>query len=523
MAFSLNARAHSEIGLVRDNNQDSAYLSASMMLVADGMGGAAAGDLASAVAVREMRLVDAQNRPDSDGERLAGERMLEALSGALSKANDKIADLVANDRSLEGMGTTVCGAMFSGTQYGICHIGDSRGYLLRDGEFRRLTNDHSWVQSLVDEGKITEQEAAEHPHRSLLLKVLNGQPSHTADYELLDAQLGDRLLFCSDGLSGMVDDEVIEDLLAGSDDLDVVVRSLTEAARSAGGLDNITLIVADVVEHDDALEAAQPAVLGAAAVVKIPKVDSSGLLAEIREDTRRLPIIRAVLGGTSAAESTDAAPRPLAAAPGGATSSSVEEPPAGLIDPDAFETIRYSPHMPSRTRRLLPVVTAILVVAALGLAVFFGARAYVNGQYFIGPDGRRVAVFQGVPEQVLGLELWSKLETSPIRVDDLPPYYAGRVEQRELRYDSLEVTHEELANLGRMAERCIAERAASTAPPSGDGGTPTARSTDSPSSSDALDDTPATPAGPGGTMTRPSQTETPTGSTSPRPDLEACG
>lgn len=526
MAFSLRARAHSEIGLVRDNNQDSAYVSPSMILVADGMGGAAAGDLASSVAVREMRRVDDQNRSDSGGERLVGERMLEALSGALTRANDKIADLVANDRALEGMGTTVCGAMFSGTQYGICHIGDSRGYLVRDGEFRRLTTDHSWVQSLVDEGKITEQEAAEHPHRSLLLKVLNGQPSHTADYELLDAQLGDRLLFCSDGLSAMVDDDVIERLLTGSDDLDAVVRSLTDAARSAGGLDNITVVVADVVEPDEALETVQPRVLGAAETMKIPKVESTGIIAELKEDTRRLPIIRSVLGGSStAAEGATTQPPPVAAAPAGATPASVDQPPAGLIDPDAFESIRYSPHVPSRGRRLLPVITTILAVLAVGLAVILGGRAYVNGQYFIGPDDLRVAVYQGVPEQILGKELWTKLETSPIRVADLPPYYAGRVEQRELRYGSLDEAHEELANLGRMAERCIAERAqraatASPSPPGGEDGSagPTG---ESPNSADG--EAASAAATSPGAMTRPSPTGTPTGTTSPRPDLEACG
>ena len=240
MALSLKVAAHSEIGLVRSNNQDSAYVSPTMIAVADGMGGAAAGDLASAVAVRELRRVDALNRPEAPGERLAGEQMLEALGGALTKANDALADLVVSDRSLEGMGTTVCGLMFSGSQYGIAHIGDSRGYLLRDGEFRQLTHDHSWVQSLVDEGKITPAEAAEHPHRSLLLKVLNGQPPHIPDYQLVDAKLGDRLLFCSDGLSGMIDDDVIAELVASTSDLDAAVAALTKAARAGGGLDNIT-------------------------------------------------------------------------------------------------------------------------------------------------------------------------------------------------------------------------------------------------------------------------------------------
>lgn len=490
MALSLKVAAHSEIGLVRSNNQDSAYVSPTMIAVADGMGGAAAGDLASAVAVRELRRVDALNRPEAPGERLAGEQMLEALGGALTKANDALADLVVSDRSLEGMGTTVCGLMFSGSQYGIAHIGDSRGYLLRDGEFRQLTHDHSWVQSLVDEGKITPAEAAEHPHRSLLLKVLNGQPTHLPDYQLVDAELGDRLLFCSDGLSGMIDDDVIAELVASTSDLDAAVAALTKAARAGGGLDNITLVLADVVEHDDELEAATPRVLGAAQTVKIPRAGRPRSDdADWREDTSRLPIDAVAL----------------------AAAGSVDNPPAGLIDPDQFETIRYSPHLPSRRRRLLPVLLTVLALLVVTLVGFWGVRRYVQTQYFIGPDEKRVAIYRGLPEQILGRGLWSKVETSSIQVADLPPYYASRVESQDLQYGSLEEAHQSLSELGRMAERCIAERAAGTPAPTA-GATPA-----SPGSS-------ASPGvSPGATGTSSAPAATPSGTATPRPDLEACG
>ncbi|MGL4831446.1 MAG: PP2C family protein-serine/threonine phosphatase, partial [Propionibacteriaceae bacterium] len=157
--------AHSEIGLVRKNNQDSGYISPTMLLVCDGMGGAAAGDLASTVATQTLSGCDGN---------YTGEAMLDVLSAGLDDANDVILDLVNDNPDLKGMGTTVCGALFDGSQLGIIHIGDSRGYRFRDGELIRITHDHSWVQSLMDEGKITEAEAALHPHRSLLLKVLNG-------------------------------------------------------------------------------------------------------------------------------------------------------------------------------------------------------------------------------------------------------------------------------------------------------------------------------------------------------------
>ena len=178
--------SHSEIGLVRKNNQDSGFASPTLLVVADGMGGAAAGDLASAVAIDTIKRIvpDPQSGEDPP---TAGEEMLEVLAGAIHKANDRIADLVASDYSLDGMGTTVTSAMFDGTALGVAHIGDSRAYLLRDGILERLTHDHSWVQSLVDEGKISLEEAAVHPHRSLLLKVLNGQAANDPDLTIVAA------------------------------------------------------------------------------------------------------------------------------------------------------------------------------------------------------------------------------------------------------------------------------------------------------------------------------------------------
>jgi serine/threonine protein phosphatase PrpC len=201
VTLQLRYVAHSEIGLIRKNNQDSGYASPHLLVVADGMGGAAAGDLASAVAIETIRKIEG---PTTGGE------MLEVLSGAIHQANDKIAELIESDFSLEGMGTTVTGAMFDGDQLGLAHIGDSRAYLYRDGHLQRLTHDHTWVQSLVDDGKISESEAALHPHRSLLLKVLNGQPTNDPDLTMVPVKVGDRLMFCSDGVCGLIDDEVIE-------------------------------------------------------------------------------------------------------------------------------------------------------------------------------------------------------------------------------------------------------------------------------------------------------------------------
>jgi protein phosphatase len=238
MTLQLSYVAHSEIGLIRKNNQDSGYASPHLLIVADGMGGAAAGDLASAVAIDTIRKIDSPT---------AGEDMLELLALAIHQANDKIADLVDSDLSLEGMGTTVTGAMFDGSNLGLAHIGDSRAYLYRDGHLERLTHDHTWVQSLVDDGKISEAEAANHPHRSLLLKVLNGQPTNDPDLAIVPVMPGDRLLFCSDGVCGLIEDDVIEAAVQQPDLKDVAERLINESLHQ-GGIDNITVIVADVVE-----------------------------------------------------------------------------------------------------------------------------------------------------------------------------------------------------------------------------------------------------------------------------------
>src|SRR4029453_1459168 len=238
MTLQLKYVTHSEIGLIRKNNQDSGYASPHLVVVADGMGGAAAGDLASAVAIDTIRKIDAPT---------TGEQMLEVLASAIHQANDKIAELIESDFSLEGMGTTVTGAIFDGTQLGLAHIGDSRAYLLRDGHLERLTHDHTWVQSLVDDGKISESEAALHPHRSLLLKVLNGQPTNDPDLTMVPVVPGDRLMFCSDGLCGLIGAHVIASPLPLPDLNDAAERLVVESLHE-GGIDNITVIVADVVE-----------------------------------------------------------------------------------------------------------------------------------------------------------------------------------------------------------------------------------------------------------------------------------
>ena len=411
MPLALRYLAHSEIGLVRKNNQDSAYVSPTMLMVADGMGGAAAGDLASAVAIRELRAADAGS---------SGDEMLATLAAAIDRAGQSISELIETDPSLDGMGSTACGAMFDGSRLAVANIGDSRAYRYRDGVLTRLTRDHSWVQSLVDEGRITEAEALEHPHRSLILKVINGQPQHEPDLEMTDVRAGDRLLICSDGLCGMVTDDVIAAHLVG--ERADVLAALIGVAHHEGGQDNITIIVADVVEGD--AEGATE-VLGAAALLDLDN---------LAESTVRLPLLP-----------PDATPRP---------------------DPGMGELIRYSPV--SRRKPSAWIKPVLLVVLPL-LAIGSGGAAwysFTQRQYFLGANEDRLAIFQGVAEPVFNLPLSHVVQTDDTRVADLPPYYRDRISET-LPADSLSDAQSTLDALRLKAMECIRQRQArQTAVPS---------------------------------------------------------
>lgn len=423
MAFSLDIRSHSEIGLVRKNNQDSGYVSPTMLVVADGMGGAAAGDLASTVAVRQVARADSRRQ---------GEEMLEVLAGAVSAANDELADLVTWDRSLEGMGTTFCGVMFDGAQLGLVHIGDSRGYLYRSEQLERMTHDDSWVQSLVDEGRITEAEAAVHPHRSLLLKVLNGQPQHTPDTKLVDVRQGDRLLFCSDGLCGFVPDHVISEILS-QQSLDDAMALLITEAHAAGGSDNITVVLADVVAHSDDLEAVEPKIIGAASFTAVPDHDV----------TAPMP----VQSGPETDHRTGSAPQ----------GDGPRHAPL-LFDSEAEESIRYAPIDPGHSHRRRTVLLTVIAVLAVLVAGFLGGRAYLNGQYYVADDGATVAIYQGIPDKIMWVDLSRVSERTDIQTSDLPAYYRAKV-NATIDVDSLDSARATVAELRSGADRCKAVRA----------------------------------------------------------------
>ncbi len=453
MTLALRYLAHSEIGLVRKNNQDSAYASPTMLMVADGMGGAAAGDLASAIAISQLAQADAAHP--------TGDAMLPAAEAAISRASAVISDLVATDPSLDGMGSTVCGVIFDGEQLALANVGDSRAYRYRDGQLARLSRDHSWVQSLIDEGRITEAEALEHPHRSLILKVVNGQPQHTPDLELVDVAAGDRLLICSDGLCGMVTDEVIAARVDGP--LDDVMAALIRVAHLEGGQDNITIILADVVEGEPE---GTPQILGSAALIDTNDLGSeSTLVQRLAQPAAR--------------------PRP---------------------DPLAGEVARYAPtnrrHGLARAKVALTVLVALAVLGGAGGFWYFVTQE----QYYVGANNQYLGIFQGVPEPVFNLPLSHLVQADTTRITDLPPYYQEQVHQT-LPATSLDAARASLVMLQTKATECIKQRQQWHNPPSATP-TPTPQPTGSTSAS----------ASPSGSVS--SATPTPTPSSTPPASTE---
>lgn len=359
MTLVLRYAARSDRGLVRQNNQDSVYAGPRLLALADGMGGHAAGEVASKVVIAAFAPLD-DDEPGND--------LLDQLHEATLAGNAAISELVGEDPELEGMGTTLTAVLFGGNKIGLAHVGDSRAYLLRDGTLHQITHDDTFVQSLIDEGRITEDEASHHPQRSLLLKALTGhdvEPSLT----VREARAGDRYLLCSDGLSGVVSTETLAEALQITDP-QVCSDRLIELALKGGGPDNVTCIVADVVDV---------------------------------EYGENAPII----GGAAGDGVED--PQPDSAASRAATTT-LPRPGPKRIDPvDPSPTALKSRRRRRRRRALVSVV--LLLGLLVGVAA--AGSAWVLSQYFVGAtDSGEVVIFQGVRGEVLGLPLHTRAEDS---------------------------------------------------------------------------------------------------------------
>jgi serine/threonine protein phosphatase PrpC len=372
MTLALRFAARSHAGLLRSMNEDSVYAGPRLLAVADGMGGHAAGEVASAVAIASLAPLD-DDAPGAD--------LLSALQDAARSANAHLRDMVAADAALQGMGTTLVALLFSGSRLGVLHVGDSRCYLLRDGELTQITHDHTLVQTLVDEGRISEAEASTHPQRSVITRVLDGRDDVELDLSVREARAGDRYLVCSDGLTGPVGSlETLREALLIPDPQESTDR-LVQLALKGGGPDNVTVVVADVVDAD--VPAITPVVAGAAA--EAPQEAPAGL------DS---PASRARV-----AEGRDAAPAPRS------------EPVTAVRSP-----VR-------RRGLLISLLTVLLLVAGAG-----AGWAYVRSQYYVGLEGDKVAVFRGVSGSIAGLPLQSVQLVTPLTSDRLSEVERQRLE-----------------------------------------------------------------------------------------------
>ena len=253
MTLVLRYAARSDRGLIRGNNQDSVYAGPRLLAVADGMGGHAAGDVASKVVIAALEHLD-DDAPSGD--------MLQAMRQAVFEGSEHLREVIRESPQLEGMGTTLTAILFAGGRLALCHVGDSRAYLVRDGQFSQITHDDTFVQTLIDDGRITAEEANSHPQRSLLLRALNGQDVEP-DLSMREARDGDRYLLCSDGLSGVVSEETLAEALKDPDP-EATADRLIELALRSGGPDNVTVIVADVVEDTGGRGRLDPVIDGAA-------------------------------------------------------------------------------------------------------------------------------------------------------------------------------------------------------------------------------------------------------------------
>ncbi|MDI2099160.1 Stp1/IreP family PP2C-type Ser/Thr phosphatase [Ruicaihuangia caeni] len=390
MVVISKSAALSHVGKIRANNQDSGYAGTHLFMVADGMGGHAGGDVASAIALQHIIQVDREFDSAQDAEA--------ALHKALSDANVKLAETVYDHPELTGMGTTVSAVLRVGREVAIAHIGDSRIYLFRDGELSQITVDHTFVQRLVDSGRITQEEAAVHPRRSVLMRVL-GDVDATPDIDtmVLTTLPGDRWMICSDGLSSYVSEEKILATLANVPQARDAASRLVRESLDNGAPDNVTVVVVNIDGSDDSASQ-PPSIVGSAAL----PLTYEG---EINRAAPRLPTL--LLHPLKATK-----PDPTHFEP------ESEEYLDELIDEDRRR---------ARRRRVTWLTMVLLAIAAIvtGIALAYN---WTQSQYYVGAAEGRVAIFQGVQQGVGPISLSHVYEPTEIWLDDLPYYTRTSVE-----------------------------------------------------------------------------------------------
>jgi protein phosphatase len=342
--------ARTDVGRVRERNEDAYLVQEPLYAVADGMGGHRGGDVASSMTVEALESVE-----------LPSDDPLASLVEEIKKANVEVLRRGESDKELRGMGTTVTAFLTDDDRAYVAHVGDSRAYLLRDGSLQRLTRDHTLVERMVEEGRLQADEARHHPQRSILTRALGvDQDVQVDDLTLDPLQAGDRILLCSDGLSAMVDEDVIERALLEEADPQAACERLVEAAIEAGGEDNITVLVLDIEEDGD--------------------------------------------GGSKAAAEVSAPRR--SQTPSNPATSATSPPPVARADTVVQAPVEApTDKEPRRRHGLRRWIVRLAVLAVLVIVALVALRVYVNRQWYVGEAAGRVAIYHGIPTAVMGFDL----------------------------------------------------------------------------------------------------------------------
>ncbi|MBG6212580.1 MAG: protein phosphatase 2C domain-containing protein [Cryobacterium sp.] len=386
MATVSHSAAASHVGKIRSNNQDSGYAGRTLFVVADGMGGHAGGDVASSIATKRIIEADKPYASAQDAEF--------ALQAALIGANAQLAETVFEHAELTGMGTTVSALVVLENEVAIAHIGDSRIYLLRDSELSQITIDHTFVQRLVDSGRITEAEAMVHPRRSVLMRVLGDvEASPEIDTSILATIAGDRWLLCSDGLTGVVSHTAMASALASGASAQDVADLLVKESLDGGAPDNVTVVIVDIGENIARTDS--PVIVGSAAN-PLAFGEEPGRNRALRIPALRLHPVR----------ETHFEP-------------DSQDYLSELIEEDARR---------ARRRKATWLVGVILLVLSIVSTTILGYQ-WTQTRYFVGVDGSTVAIYQGVQQDIGPIKLSSVYEDTDLNLSDLRVYDRQQVEQ----------------------------------------------------------------------------------------------
>ncbi|MFJ3231405.1 Stp1/IreP family PP2C-type Ser/Thr phosphatase [Streptomyces sp. NPDC086787] len=432
MSLSLRFAAGSHKGMIREGNEDSGYAGPRLLAIADGMGGQAAGEVASSEVISTLVTLD-DDVPGSD--------ILTSLGVAVQRANDQLRAMVDEDPQLEGMGTTLTALLWTGQRLGLVHVGDSRAYLLRDGVLTQITQDHTWVQRLVDEGRITEEEATTHPQRSLLMRALGSGDHVEPDLSIREVRVGDRYLICSDGLSGVVSHQTMEETLASYQGPQETVQELIQLALRGGGPDNITVIIADVLDLDtgDTL---------AGQLSDTPVV--VGAVAENQHHLHDNGIMQ-----TPAGRASHLGRQGRGQGGGGEFGPPGSGDTTGYVPGDSFGDYTDEDFTKPRSgrrwlKRSLFGALALAVVAG-GL---YGGYRWTQTQYYVGVKDEHVALYRGINQNLAWVSLSKVQKDHPeIELKYLPSYQQKQV-KNTIPQDDLAKAEAKVQELSVQASAC---------------------------------------------------------------------